>query len=55
MFLWSHPLAQKNVVPVPTIAGIAGSLLSSTLNANILSVEYGCQLALAEVEVSSGR
>ena len=53
MFIWGHPRAQINVVPVPTIASIIGGVLPSIYNPNLVSDESSRQVAVAEVEAIS--
>lgn len=53
MFIWGHPRAQINVIPMPTIASVIGGLLPSIYNPNLVSEESSRQVGVAEVEVSS--
>lgn len=51
--IWGHPLTQINVICPTTIPSIVGSLLASTYNPNLVSDDYACGVAEAEVEVAS--
>ena len=51
--IWGHPLTQTNVVCPTTIPSIVGSVLASTYNPNLVSDDYSCGLAQAEVSVGS--
>jgi len=50
MFIWGHPSAQINVVPMPTIPSIIGGLLPAIYNPNLVSEEVSGQISRAEVE-----
>lgn len=49
MVVWSHPNAQANVVPPPTIASITAFLAAAIYNPNIIWDEYSVRFAEAEV------
>ncbi|KEI11928.1 L-2,4-diaminobutyrate decarboxylase [Clostridium novyi B str. ATCC 27606] len=53
MFNWAHPKAMVNVTPPAAIPSIAGSLMGSMLNPNIVEQEYSGNVAVLEIEVAS--
>src|SRR3712207_578415 len=53
MFNWAHPKAMVNVTPPAAIPSIAGSLMGSMLNPNIVEQEYSGNVAVLEIEVRS--
>jgi glutamate/tyrosine decarboxylase-like PLP-dependent enzyme len=53
MTIWSHPHAQQNVVPPPSIVSLVGMLLAQLYNPNLAWDEYSQRVALAEVEAIS--
>lgn len=51
MTIWSHPNAQANVIPPPSIASITAFIAAAVYNPNIIWDEYSARFAEAEVEV----
>lgn len=49
MTVWSHPNAQANVIPPPTIASITAFIAAAIYNPNIIWDEYSARFAEAEV------
>jgi glutamate/tyrosine decarboxylase-like PLP-dependent enzyme len=50
MTVWSHPNAQANVIPPPTISSITAYIAAALYNPNIIWDEYSARFAEAEVE-----
>jgi glutamate/tyrosine decarboxylase-like PLP-dependent enzyme len=50
MPIWSHPNAQVNVVPPPTITSITAFIGAAIYNPNIIWDEYSARFADAEIE-----
>jgi len=50
MIVWSHPNAQVNVTPPPTIPSITAFLASAIYNPNLVSDEYAGGFGRAEIE-----
>jgi len=51
MTIWSHPNAQANVIPPPSIASITAFIAAAVYNPNIIWDEYSARFAEAEIEV----
>lgn len=51
--LWSHPNAQLNVIPPPTIPSITAFIAAALFNPNIISDEYSVRFAEAEIEATA--
>lgn len=51
MTIWSHPNAQVNVIPPPTISSITAFIAGAIYNPNIISDEYSALFAEAEIQV----
>lgn len=49
MTIWSHPNAQVNVVPPPTIPGITAFIAGAIYNPNLIWDEYSARFAEAEI------
>jgi glutamate/tyrosine decarboxylase-like PLP-dependent enzyme len=50
MTIWSHPNAQVNVIPPPSIPSITAFIAAAIYNPNIISDEHSARFAEAEVE-----
>lgn len=50
MTIWSHPNAQVNVIPPPTISSITAFIAGAIYNPNIISDEYSALFAEAEIQ-----
>ncbi len=48
--VWSHPNAQVNVIPPPTISSITAFIAGAMYNPNIISDEYSARFAEAEIQ-----
>jgi len=48
--IWSHPNAQVNVIPPPTISSITAFIAGAMYNPNILTDEYSARFAEAEIQ-----
>ena len=48
--IWSHPNAQVNVIPPPTISSITACIAGAMYNPNIISDEYSARFAEAEIQ-----
>ena len=48
--IWSHPNAQVNVIPPPTISSITAVIAGAMYNPNIISDEYSARFAEAEIQ-----
>ncbi|CAG0949487.1 partial L-2,4-diaminobutyrate decarboxylase, partial [Anaerolineae bacterium] len=49
MTVWSHPNAQANVIPPPTISSITAFVAAAIYNPNVIWDEYSARFAEAEV------
>jgi len=49
MTIWSHPNAQVNVIPPPTISSITAFIASAIYNPNIITDEYSGRFTEAEI------
>lgn len=49
MTVWSHPNAQANVIPPPTISSITAFMAAAIYNPNVIWDEYSARFAEAEV------
>ena len=49
MTIWSHPHAQVNVIPPPTISSITAFIASAIYNPNIITDEYSGRFTEAEI------
>ena len=49
MTIWSHPNAQVNVVPPPTISSITAFIAGAIYNPNIITDDYSARFAEAEI------
>jgi len=49
MTVWSHPNAQANVIPPPTISSITAFIAAAIYNPNVIWDEYSARFAEAEV------
>jgi len=50
MTIWSHPNAQVNVTPLPTISSITAFIAAAIYNPNIVSDEYSARFTEAEIQ-----
>lgn len=50
MTIWSHPNAQVNVTPLPTISSITAFIAAAIYNPNIVSDEYSGRFTEAEIQ-----
>ncbi|UOA08959.1 pyridoxal-dependent decarboxylase [Methylobacter sp. S3L5C] len=50
MTIWSHPNAQLNVIPPPTIPSITAFVAAAIYNPNIITDEYAGRFSEAEIE-----
>ena len=50
MTIWSHPNAQVNVIPPPTIPSITAFIAAALYNPNIISDEYSGRFTEAEIQ-----
>ena len=50
MTIWSHPNAQINVIPPPTISSITAFIAAAIYNPNIITDEYSGRFADAEIQ-----
>ena len=50
MTIWSHPNAQVNVTPLPTISSITAFIAAAIYNPNIISDEYSGRFTEAEIQ-----
>ena len=50
MLIWSHPNAQANVIPPPTICSITAAIAGAIYNPNIIWDEYSARFAEAEIQ-----
>jgi L-2,4-diaminobutyrate decarboxylase len=50
MPIWSHPNAQVNVIPPPTIPAILAAMITAIYNPNIIWDEYSARFAEAEIK-----
>ena len=50
MTIWSHPNAQVNVIPPPTISSITAFIAAAIYNPNIITDEYSARFAEAEIQ-----
>jgi L-2,4-diaminobutyrate decarboxylase len=50
MPIWSHPNAQANVIPPPTIPAILAAIVTAIYNPNIIWDEYSARFAEAEIK-----
>jgi len=50
MTIWSHPNAQVNVIPPPTISSIVAFIAAAIYNPNIIWDEYSVNFAQAEIQ-----
>ncbi|MDD5268248.1 MAG: pyridoxal-dependent decarboxylase [Methylococcales bacterium] len=50
MTIWSHPNAQLNVIPPPTISSITAFIAAAMYNPNIVSDEYSGRFSEAEIQ-----
>jgi glutamate/tyrosine decarboxylase-like PLP-dependent enzyme len=50
MPIWSHPNAQVNVIPPPTIPAILAAMVTAIYNPNIIWDEYSARFAEAEIK-----
>ncbi|MCJ7601396.1 MAG: pyridoxal-dependent decarboxylase [Desulfobulbaceae bacterium] len=48
--IWSHPNAQVNVIPPPTISSITAFIAGAMYNPNIITDEYSARFAEAEIQ-----
>lgn len=48
--IWSHPNAQVNVIPPPTISSITAVIAAAIYNPNLISDEYSARFAEAEIQ-----
>lgn len=49
MMIWSHPNAQVNVIPPPTISSITACIAAAMYNPNIITDDYSARFAEAEI------
>ncbi|MDD1607923.1 MAG: aspartate aminotransferase family protein, partial [Methylococcaceae bacterium] len=49
MMIWSHPNAQVNVIPPPTISSITAFIAAAMYNPNIITDDYSARFAEAEI------
>jgi L-2,4-diaminobutyrate decarboxylase len=49
MTIWSHPNAQANVIPPPTISSITAFIAGAMYNPNIITDDYSARFAEAEI------
>jgi L-2,4-diaminobutyrate decarboxylase len=49
MTIWSHPNAQVNIIPPPTIASINAFIAGAIYNPNIITDDYSARFAEAEI------
>jgi glutamate/tyrosine decarboxylase-like PLP-dependent enzyme len=49
MIIWSHPNAQVNVIPPPTISSITAFIAGAMYNPNIITDAYSARFAEAEI------
>ena len=50
MTIWSHPNAQVNVIPPPTISSITAFIAAAIYNPNIITDEYSGRFTEAEIQ-----
>ena len=50
MTIWSHPNAQINVIPPPTISSITAFMAAAIYNPNIITDEYAGRFSAAEIQ-----
>ncbi|MEI6336808.1 MAG: pyridoxal-dependent decarboxylase [Methylococcaceae bacterium] len=50
MTIWSHPNAQINVIPPPTISSITAFMAAAIYNPNIITDEYAARFSAAEIQ-----
>ena len=50
MTIWSHPNAQLNVIPPPTISSITAFIAAAIYNPNIITDEYSGRFTEAEIQ-----
>ena len=50
MTIWSHPNAQLNVIPPPTIPSITAFIAAAIYNPNIITDEYAGRFSEAEIQ-----